>query len=411
MKQALAMRIGMIGMGLCVGLGTGVGGAAAVEPAERGAGGEPTVVSLGDSFMSGEGGRWNGNAYQTQTSSGAYADGASDRGWMTYRDSFDRPVNGNAKQNSPAACHRSDTSIVNTIAAAMDWTGINLACSGAETEQVTSAEFRGEAPQVKRLKKVANDPAVDIKAVVISIGGNDLKFSNLLWSCMQIGLTHDCSANVDSTGGGKINGTKRLTDLGDETTVKITQTLDAVTKVMRDAGYEDGSYRFIYNGAPKLFAAAPERIPATPGWLGDYSDSPGVPFHDATVKWSNDVAVPLINDVMRRGARAAANRHIEFLDLADVFKGHELSSTHTHQYRKSERQLGASSEWVVALDPHYVRSTATGSTRLQESFHPNAFGQQVIGRCVTDVIVGGPGASEYRCEGVPGALAAEVTRR
>jgi len=373
--------------------------------------GAPTVVSLGDSFMSGEGGRWAGNTYTSQTSSGAAATGANDRGWMTYRDSRNAPLSGDfAKQNQPAACHRSDTSIVNTIAAAMDWTGINLACSGAETEQVTTARFRGEAPQVEQLRQVANDPAIDVKAVVVSIGGNDLKFSDLLWSCMQIGQTHDCSANADSRFGGNINGTKRLTDLQAATATKITGALDAVTRVMREAGYEDGSYRFIYNGAPKLFAGSPERIPSTTGWMGNYYDSPGVPFHDSTVTWSNDVAVPLMNDIMRTAAGASVNQEIEFMDLANVFKGHELSNTHTRQYRKGDVQPGNLSEWVVPLDPNYIRHSY-GAPRLQESFHPNSFGQQVIGRCVTDVIAGNPGAHEYACEGIPGALAARVTAR
>lgn len=404
MKRSVFTSTALVAVSLGL-FATDLQGAAAVEPLAHDR--VPVVVSLGDSFMSGEGGRWEGNAYRVRKSSGAYPDGLHDRGWQIYRDSFNQPVDGNFDDpDTPQACHRSDTSIVNTVADAMHWRGINLACSGAETTNVTVTDYRGEAPQVERLRQLVRDRRNDVKAVLISIGGNDLGFSELLKSCMQVAQTHDCSAQADSRWGGDINGTRRLTDKRAETSVKITETLDAVTEVMRGNGYPDGSYRFVYDGVPKLFAGQPNRWMSMPSLWADFRDSPGVPFHDNTVTWSNQVAVPLINEMMRQAARRSSNQRIEFLDLADAFKGHELSSMDTQQYDDETVQRGAYSEWVVALDPNYIWHR-NGSPRLQESFHPNAFGQQMIGRCVAEVL-GRRADAEYRCVGVPEQLAVRV---
>lgn len=369
------------------------------------------IVGLGDSFMSGEGGRLQGNTYDKLKADGVYDSGKQDRGWGTYEDSFGTPLSGNFKKsNSSAACHRSDTSIVNTVAQAMRWRGINLACSGAVTKQVTDEGFRGEAPQVERLAKLARSKDTVIKAVTISIGGNDMGFSDVLKSCMQVVNQHDCSATKDSSLTGDINATKRLQSKRADTQKKITSTLNAVTKVMRDNGYADGSYQFIYDGAPSLLANAPGRYKAKDGYFqSTFQESPGVPFHNRTVWWSNSVAVPMLNGMMRKAVEESDNKNITFLDLSRAFNGHEISNTSTKQYRDRNVTPEASdSEWVVPLDPHYIKNRK-GSPRLQESFHPNAFGQRAIGQCVTQVLSAPSGSGDFSCVGVPGSATANAS--
>ena len=87
------------------------------------------IVSLGDSFISGEAGRWNGNSLN---SSGP-ATGPTARHDCTWWDcSYDgHRVYGSSYNND---CHRSDVAPIKSAAISVN-EKINIACSGARTEQ------------------------------------------------------------------------------------------------------------------------------------------------------------------------------------------------------------------------------------------------------------------------------------
>jgi hypothetical protein len=64
---------------------------------------------------------------------------------------------------------------------------------------------------------------------------------------------------------------------------------------------------------------------------------------------------------------------VQFLDLTDAFRGHELCASAAKQ--STGRPDSASSEWIRFVD-------LTGQGDSSESLHPNYFGQRALGRCL-----------------------------
>lgn len=88
-------------------------------------------------------------------------------------------------------CDRSDVAEIRSAEVAVD-ERVNLACSGAVTKNVLRAvdggvSFKGEPPQADQLADVAARD--DVRLVVLSIGGNDLGFSDILTTCAEDFLT------------------------------------------------------------------------------------------------------------------------------------------------------------------------------------------------------------------------------
>ncbi|MEU9373364.1 hypothetical protein AB0D94_06300 [Streptomyces sp. NPDC048255] len=87
----------------------------------------PTVaVAMGDSFISGEGGRWLGNTDRYQG-----ARNGTDRAWTGGSDYDPAKVYG--ATGEVGGCHRSDVSEIATAPLPGIEQRVNLACSGAET--------------------------------------------------------------------------------------------------------------------------------------------------------------------------------------------------------------------------------------------------------------------------------------
>ncbi|MCA1224202.1 hypothetical protein [Streptomyces sp. 8L] len=151
------------------------------------------VVSMGDSYISGEGGRWQGNgavelSYRSRQGSAFGTDRAAfnctGSGKDEVCDHDPKRVYGETASGNEM-CHRSDLAPIKSIG---DILGIlaerrfNIACSGATTADVTDNPFKGEEPQVKQLAKITSQH--NVKYVVLSIGGNDLGFSEIGYNCV-----------------------------------------------------------------------------------------------------------------------------------------------------------------------------------------------------------------------------------
>ena len=140
----------------------------------------PTAaVSLGDSYISGEAGRWQGNSINPAGS----------------RDGTDRAFTGTGYDESlvydpPSdtnGCHRSDVAEIRSASLAVAQR-VNLACSGAVTKNIFRASNGGEGqdgelPQADQLATVARDK--DVKLIALSIGGNDLGFASIVTACVE----------------------------------------------------------------------------------------------------------------------------------------------------------------------------------------------------------------------------------
>ena len=158
------------------------------------------VVSMGDSYLSGEAGRWEGNSSsdwgdRRGTDRAAYRSG----GWIRFWRYDAGRIYGATDRNG---CHRSDVAPILSSGIDVD-ARINLACSGAEAENLWRASsggssFKGEAPQADQLAAVA--ATHDVEMIVVSVGGNDLGFADIILDCTVRYVTSRPGGATPATG-------------------------------------------------------------------------------------------------------------------------------------------------------------------------------------------------------------------
>ncbi|PSL57363.1 GDSL-like lipase/acylhydrolase family protein [Saccharothrix carnea] len=285
-----------------------------------------TVVTLGDSILSGEG----AGAYETVT------DG----------------VNGNW-------CHRSANAVVHRLDVAGVEARINLACSGASTEDllVDGTTQWTEPSQTHRLAELAK--VHRIAAVVVSVGANDDPgFSRLMSDCLHARILLDppCSHVIGQ------DWRQRL----DAVVPKVSRALRDVRSVLAEAGYGKGSYQLI-----QLSYTSP-LAPDIPEELRNLS---ACPFHTEDLAWIRDHAVGSLSDALREAAERADAR---FLDLSRAGHGHEACT--------GGDDLG--SEWFTRLTLDW--DSFGDAERVEhvsvQSFHPNSEGHRQFARCIGEFL-------------------------
>ncbi|MFC8759668.1 GDSL-type esterase/lipase family protein [Streptomyces sp. NPDC057193] len=328
----------------------------AVPSAQASNGSGPTaVVAMGDSYISGEAGRWLGNSL---TNSGSR--NGTDRAWTGSGYAPSRVYGSTA-----GGCHRSDTSEVlsaGPIASSL----INLACSGATTENVIRASqggqaYKGEAPQADRLAAVA--ASHDVELIALSVGGNDLGFADIITSCatdyiVWYSYCHDDQqAEVDA----KIDGVM----------ADVSRSVDEIRAVMTAAGYGSSDYRIVLQSYPSPIPRAADNRYAESGWAR--TNTGGCPFWNADSDWARDSLVPQLANRLKG---VAAAKGVQFMDLRDALQGREVCAKASRQVTATAPASGTTSEWARWIDSQSTQGL------VQESMHPNAYGQQALGRCL-----------------------------
>jgi lysophospholipase L1-like esterase len=356
------------------------------------------IIALGDSYIAGEGGRWAGNAISLASDRAG-----TDRAYDATKAPTVDPTRiygttwvGNTQGPSAGrGCHRSDVAEIHMNAIAVT-RKINLACSGAKTENVITGgvSFKGEAVQAAQLQPVAGWTRTAM--VVLSIGGNDLGFSAIIKACvtaytvpLQPACRHAQQALVNA----------RIAQVQTD----VARSIDSVRAAMRGAGYADTAYRLVVQGAPSpVPRAAENRYPEAGNSRWQVG---GCPLWNEDLNWARDQLVPQVNDMMRAAAMA---RGAEFLDLRNLFQGHEVCSAGAAQAGTTGNTPpnSARSEWARYLS--VVGNVNYGGDQ-QESFHPNAFGQMAIGRCL-ELLYARPRGT-YTCVGAAGLAPTAVTLR
>jgi hypothetical protein len=140
---------------------------------------QKAFVTLGDSYISGEAGRWKGNS---ETTSGDSA--GTDRAWTGSAADLTKVYLDGSDTNG---CHRSDVAEARSAMVLGGATAINLACSGSETINVLrksqgGVPYKDAKTQGDQLVDVLDD--YDVQAIVLSIGGNDLGFGDAAQDCV-----------------------------------------------------------------------------------------------------------------------------------------------------------------------------------------------------------------------------------
>jgi lysophospholipase L1-like esterase len=349
----------------------------AVAPAAA----RPTaIVSMGDSFISGEGGRWLGNGSEplgtrSGTDRAAFGCGVLGCEYDPAR------VYGASEAND---CHRSDVAPILSVPSSVD-EKVNLACSGAKARDLWPGGEGGtthfdEPPQADQLAAVARRD--DVRMVVVTVGANDVGFGELVaecavdWARSPEGEEETCHREAEAHIQGALPAATRA----------VTAAFHGVRRVMRTAGYVRSDYRLVALGYASPF---PEgrwfRYPED-GW--SRLTEGGCPVWNADADWAADRATVDLAEALRS---AAAVTGAEYLDLTDAFDGHQLCD------RRAQRvgdggPSPLTAEWFRRL------SFSQGSTR--ESLHPNAYGQKVMGTCLALLFASPRGT--YACADTPG---------
>jgi len=349
---------------------------AGTSPAAASPSSGPTaIVSLGDSFVSGEGGRWQGNSL---TNSGS-RDG-TDRAWTG--SGYDPArVYGSTVANG---CHRSDSAEVKS-ATGTTQALVNLACSGATTKNVFRASnggvaFRGEAPQADQLAAVA--ATHDVEVIALSVGGNDLGFADIITKCatdyiVWYSYCHDDQQVVVDS---KI----------DAAMAGVSKSIDEIRAVMANAGYAGSDYRIVLQSYPSPIPRGSENRYYESGW--SRTNTGGCPFWNRDSDWARDSLVPQLANRLKG---VAAAKGVQFMDLRDTLQGREVCAKASKLVTSTQLASATTSEWVRWIDSQSTQGD------VQESTHPNYFGQRALGRCLT--LMYAKASGNFTCRNTPGA--------
>ena len=345
--------------------------------------GTPYVVTLGDSYISGEAGRWAGSSNDSSTRADAL-------GPTAYFDNASRTA------ETINRCHRSSSAEAFIGGGVL---GKNLACSGATTATTNGEYFKpgldfadlggGKIGQAKALQQFA--ATNNVKMVVVSIGGNDFNFGSIVATCVSNFLSspswwkdycYDDSSVTANFTSSNIAAVR----------AKIAGALVNVRTAMRNAGYADSSWTL-------LTQTYPSPIPKASGFRYSQSgytrqSTGGCGFWDADADWANDYALATINGTVRAAATQSGVSNIKTLELASAFNGRRLCETGVGLYEEkglaSWTSAGAvdKTEWI-----NQIRTVSTCCSNspyyIQESLHPNYWAQLATRSCVRQAYNGG----------------------
>ncbi len=337
--------------------------------------GTPTIVSLGDSYISGEAGRWAGNT--NESSSWVDALGSS-----AYNDN-----SGHTAELIPG-CHRSQSAEVYIGGGVV---GENLACSGAKTSSFTSEEdFKpgidfynsgGHEGQALMLEHYAAKH--NVKLVALSIGGNNYNFASIVQTCLEDWLFSPewwpdyCSEESSVTG--NFSSGNVTTQTG-----AIKGAIENIAKAMTNAGYTSSKYTILVQDYPSP-------LPLGSGFR--YSQSGytrqevgGCGFWNKDANWANEHALPTIDESVFKAGEKTGYTNIKYMQLSSAFNGRRLCEKGVglleEEGLSSWKGAGAvdKTEWISQIR---TVSTLYEDYELQEDLHPNYWAQLALRNCLT----------------------------
>jgi hypothetical protein len=376
-------------------------------------------VSLGDSYISGEGGRWAGNVKWNHVPTATHPIDALGSG------AYKNPFNGEGTKEVIPFCHRSRSAeifIQTTFDGAQKVDSRNFACSGSETESEgwkpdkngkevyfkPGLDFanaakdkplpKGSDCPLKRCKGQAaalqafaewlwNTKGEKIKVAVVSIGGNDFEFGAVVRACAEayIEFTGECHGQQNGKFVGA--GIKKA---------KIEFAIELVGLALQNAGYAKGDFTILVQDYPSPLPEKPSPSPRNSSEFR-YHDWWGrarlgrCPFADSDVEWAYDTALTTIDTTVKEAATAVRVRkqnayNVEFMELKGAFNGRRLCEKSVALVGNPKNGVKSweaptavdKSEWI-----NQVRITdALAPFELQEDFHPNFWGQLALRNCL-----------------------------
>ena len=345
--------------------------------------GTPWVATVGDSYISGEAGRWAGNTntgeqYIDALGSTAYYDNANNTAEQIYR------------------CHRSHSAEA-YVGGGVN--GVDFACSGATTSTYWDSNnyFKpgldfyddgvGDIGQAKMLQNFA--VSHNVKLVAISIGGNNYNFGSIVQDCVADFLSSPSwwpnYCNDDSS------VTSNFTTANINTqTAAIKNAILNIRTAMSNAGYSSTQYTIVVQDYMSP-------IPMSTGFRYSQSgytrqSTGGCGFWNNDANWANNSALPTINNSVFNGAAQAGLSNLVTMQLNTAFNGRRLCENTVGLLEERGLtywwQSGAvdQTEWINQIR---TVSTATTDYYIQESLHPNYWGQLALRSCLRQAYNGG----------------------
>src|ERR1700684_186272 len=275
--------------------------------------GTPWVVTLGDSYISGEAGRWAGNTNESSSKTDAL--GAS-----AYYD------NSGHTAELISGCHRSQSAEA-YIGGGVN--GENLACSGAKTSSFTSEEHfkpgldfynsgghEGQALMLEKFAKTHN-----VKLVPISIGGNNFNFASIVQTCIEdFLLTPEWWPSYCSEAE---SVTKNFTPANVATQqAAIKGAILNVAKAMTNAGYSSTQYTILMQNYPSPIPNGEGFRYAQKGYTRQEVGGCGFWNHDANE--ANATMLPTISSAVFKGAEEASLSNVKTMNISSAFNGRRL---------------------------------------------------------------------------------------
>lgn len=343
--------------------------------------GTPWVVSVGDSYISGEAGRWAGSSNSSSAradalGSSAYHDNASGTG-----EAIDR-------------CHRSKSAEIHIGGGIKS---LNLACSGAKAATATGSEFKpgldfysgtSGVGQARALQTFASSN--NVRMIVVSIGGNDFNFASIVQQCVTRFLTSPSWWKDYCKDDSSVTTNFTSSNIAAMKT-RIAGALTNVRTAMRNAGYADGQWTMVVQ-------TYPSPVPNGSGFRYSQSgytrqSTGGCGFWNADADWANGSALPTINNTVTGAISQAGITNAKVLNLSSALNGRRLCESGVGLYEEVglANWLTATAvdrtEWV-----NQIRTVTTAGDSpyfIQESLHPNYWGQLAVRNCVRQAWNGG----------------------
>jgi len=377
-RTRMAVTFALLAAGV-VAVPIGVAPAAADGPGV----GSPWVVSLGDSAISGEAGRWAGNTNDSPSRVDAL-------GADAYFDNATRTA-----EQIPG-CHRSESAAIH-IGGGVN--SLNLACSGARTytHGGGDSDFKpgidfyndgaGHKGQALMLQEFAGSH--NVRMVAVLIGANDYGFADILQSCFLDWYFSPswwpdyCYDDSDIASRFTPSNIAAKTEA-------IRGALLNVRQAMANAGYADSAYTIMvhtyWSPIPK---GAGNRYPES-GYTRQTVGGCGMWNRDAD--WANNTVVPTFNNSVRNAVAQSGLTNTKILDLTSSLNGRRLCEITVGLLEEvgiaswTSRKAVDRTEWVNQLR---TSSTIGGPYQIQESVHANYWGQLAMRNCMRLAYNGG----------------------
>jgi uncharacterized cupredoxin-like copper-binding protein len=393
------------------------------------------IVSLGDSYISGEGGRWAGNTRRNTLRQARWINALPN-------EPYSGAPNDEGAQEAIPLCHRSKSAEI------FIWTDLagnkvkskNFACSGAEAlseskgtvyrnlpllgwRRTSSAPFKpgldfadavegqeilknenrgfcgepkcqGQAKQLEVFAAKRNMAGEAIPMVVVSVGGNDFQFANVVRACVKRYVKNSASGflikkECQTTEQPKLLAAQNAVQKG------IEGAINNVGEAMKNAGYAKGAFTILVQDYPSAIPEGPGFRYAEGNVLGRTKVG-ACPFTNGDATWANTFAVKMIDETVEKAYKNINKYQVAFMQLEKAFNPNAKEPQGRRLCEKNLKLVGAAgapatwkalgapadSEWFNQLRfwtgvPHGLRPFF-----MQEDYHPNYWAQLALRNCV-----------------------------